>query len=103
MSATGMAAPLFAAIAAHIDVTPPITIEGQPHILANLRIPPKSHLGGMTVHRVEEDFQISVVLLCKNGERLFHPAGTEQIQAGQTVAIFGEPDHINRLIHENRS
>jgi Trk K+ transport system NAD-binding subunit len=102
MSATGMAAPIFAAIAAHVDVTPPITIEGQPHILANLLIPPKSHLGGMTVQRVEEDFQISVVLLCRNGERLFHPAGQELIQAGQTVAIFGEPDHINHLIHENR-
>ena len=40
MSATGMAAPLFAAIAAHVDVTPPITIEGQPHILAQLQVHP---------------------------------------------------------------
>lgn len=102
MSATGMAAPLFASVGAHIDVTPPITIEGQPHILANLEIRDKSHLSGKTVQQIEEGFKVSVVLLCRDGERLFHPAGVERIAAGQTVAIFGEPEHINLLIHENR-
>lgn len=103
MSATGMAAPLFASVGAHIDITPPVTIEGQPHTLANLQIPEKSHLGGMSVQQVEEGFKVSVVLLCRDGERLFHPAGHERLKAGQTVAIFGEPDRINQLIHENRS
>lgn len=103
MSATGMAAPLFASIGAHIDVTPPITIEGQPHTLANLEIPPKSHLNGMSVEQIEEKFRISVVLLCRDGERLFHPAGHERVGAGQTLAIFGEPEQINLLIHENRA
>lgn len=103
MSATGMAAPVFAATAAHLDVTPPITIEGQPHILANLLVEGQSHLGGMTVQKIEEDYKVSVVMLCSNGERQFHPPGNEQIRSGQTVAIFGEPAHINRLIHENHS
>src|SRR6266545_2775743 len=65
MSATGMAAPLFAATAAHIDVTSPVMIEGQPHILARLPVTSRSQLCGMTVYAVEEMYRISIVLLCK--------------------------------------
>jgi len=100
MSATGMAAPLFAAIAAHIDITPPVTIEGQPHILARLQVSHRSRLCGMTVNAIEEMYYISVVLLCKNGERQFHPAGQQVIEEGQTIAIFGDPEHINPLLYE---
>jgi voltage-gated potassium channel len=100
MSATGMAAPLFAAIAAHVDITPPVIIEGQPHVLAHLQISPASRICGMTVNRIEEIYQVSIILICKNSERLFHPAGDELIEEGQTIAIFGEPDHIQRLLNE---
>jgi Trk K+ transport system NAD-binding subunit len=100
MSATGMAAPLFAAIAAHIDITQPVTIEGQPHILARLQISPQSRICGMTVNALEEIYHVSIVLLCKNGERQFHPAGEELIEEGQNIAIFGDPEHIHRLLNE---
>ncbi len=100
MSATGMAAPLFAAIAAHVDVTPPITIEGQPHILAQLEVHSRSKICGMTVNALEEMYRVSVVLLCKDGERTFHPAGKVVIEQGQTIAIFGVPEQINLLLHE---
>ena len=103
MSATGMAAPLFAAIAAHVDITPPVTIEGKPHLLAQVEINPQSHLHGESVHAIEERHQISVVLLCRNGERLFHPPGDALVEAGQTVAVFGEPEHIYTLLHENKA
>lgn len=101
ISATGMAAPMFAAIAAHVDITPPITIGGQPHVLANLLISSQSRMQGKTVFDIEEAYRVSVVLLCKDGTREFHPAGTETILPGQTVAIFGDAAQINRLIHEN--
>lgn len=101
MSATAMAAPLFAAIAAHVDITPPVTIEGKPHLLAQMPINPHSGLDGLTVRALEETHRVSVVLLCKDGERLFHPSGDTQIRSGETVAIFGEPEHIHTLLHEN--
>lgn len=100
MSATGMAAPLFAATAAHVDVTPPVTIEGQPHILAQLQVDPGSRIGGMSVHELEERYRVSVILLCRNGERIFHPAGKETVRPGYTIAVFGEPEKINHLLHE---
>lgn len=101
MSATGMAAPLFAAIAAHIDITPPITIEGKPHILAHLQIDPGSKICKQSISALEETYRVSIVLLCKDGQRDFHPSGNERIEPGQTITIFGEPDHINLLIHDS--
>jgi voltage-gated potassium channel len=101
MSATGMAAPIFAAIAAHIDITPPLMIEGKPHILANLNIGPRSRLREHTVQELEEKFHVSIVLLFKDGQRIFHPPGEETVHAGQIMAVFGELEKINTVIHEN--
>ena len=102
MSATSMAAPLFAAIAAQIHVTPPISIEGTPHILANIKVGHRSRLISRTVHDLEESYRVSVVLLCSDGAREFHPAGGEKVQPGQTLAIFGEPDRVHKILHENK-
>jgi Trk K+ transport system NAD-binding subunit len=101
MSATSMAAPLFAAIAAHVDITPPINIEGKPHVLANVQVGPGSRLQNRSVIEVEETFRVSIVLLCAGGKQQFHPPGETRIQSGQTVAIFGEPDLIYAILHEN--
>jgi Trk K+ transport system NAD-binding subunit len=101
LSATGMAAPLFAALGSNVDITPPITIEGQPHILARIGITAKSRLQTMTIQSVEERFRVSVVLLCQDGHSEFHPAGNEWVKPGQTLAIFGNPKQIDELLHEN--
>ncbi len=102
MSATRMAAPVFAAYAAQSDVTSPVVIEGKPHILGNLAIRPRSRLNGQTVLALEEKFHVSIVLLCTDGEQKFHPAANEKITAGDTIAVFGEPEHINLMFHENQ-
>ncbi len=102
LSATGMAAPLFAAAAASVDITPPITIEGQPHILARMEIAPKSKLPGLTVADIEERYQASLVFLRQNGKTLFHPEGTIAILSGASLAVFGTPEKINLILNENR-
>jgi voltage-gated potassium channel len=101
MSATGMAAPLFAAIAAHMDITPPIMIDGLPHILANLLVGKRSRLVGRTILDLEEKYHVSIVLLCQNGQRQYHPASSEMIHPEQTIAVLGEPEKINQIVHEN--
>jgi Trk K+ transport system NAD-binding subunit len=101
MSATGMAAPLFAAMAAHIDITPPVTIDGQPHILANISIRPSSGLVEMSVLALEEQYHVSVVMLSHNSRRQFHPPAQEILQAGDVLTVFGEPEKINQMLHEH--
>lgn len=100
-SATGMAAPIFAASAANIDVTPPISIEGQPNSLARIQVGQHSMLTGLSINEVEDRYQISLVLLRRNNQSELHPAGANTIQKGDTLAFFGSPENINRLVHHN--
>lgn len=102
LSATGKAAPIFAASAGNVDITPPITIEGKPHLPARLIVAPKSPLAGLSVHQAEEQFHTSLVLLARNGSQTFHPAGNITIQRGDSLAFFGSPENIRTLFHENR-
>ncbi len=102
LSATGMAAPLFAAAASSVDITPPITVEGQPHILARLEVREKSGLAGLTVNEIEEQYQTSLVYLQQDHQSYFHPEGSIQISKGASLAVFGTPERINQLLHENR-
>jgi voltage-gated potassium channel len=102
LSATGMAAPIFAANAANIDITPPITIEGQPHVLARLILSPSSHLIDLSIQDIEEKFHASLVLLQRDGKAFFHPDGEMSTRSGDSIAVFATPDHINLIVHENK-
>jgi voltage-gated potassium channel len=102
LSATGMAAPVFAASATNIDLTPPVVIEGKPHTLAHLKVKASSHLRSLTVNQLEENFHVSLVVLSRNGDRTFHPAGEQEICLNDSLAVFGAPEDIDKLIHDNR-
>lgn len=102
LSATGMAAPVFAAIAAGIDITPSISVEGQAFSLARLNIAAKSRLAQATVNAVEEKYRVSIVLLRRDSASEFHPAGDRVLAANDLVAVLGEPEHILKLAQENR-
>jgi voltage-gated potassium channel len=102
LSATGMAAPVFAASATNIDLTPPVIIEGKPHILARIKVNASSHLRNLTVNQVEEKYHTSLVVLSRNGDRKFHPEGSLEICQNDSLAVFGAPEDIDKLIHDNR-
>lgn len=102
LSATGMAAPIFAANAANIDITPPINIEGQPHVLARLVLSPSSQLINASIQEIEEKFHTSLVLLQHDGQTIFHPDGKMKVLSGDTIAVFATPEHINLIVHENK-
>ena len=53
MSATGMAAPAFASAASGVDITRPITVEGETLSLARMKVQPNSKLISMTVSGIE--------------------------------------------------
>ncbi len=101
MSATHMAAPKFAAAAAGVDITRPITVEGESFSLARFNIKPDSKLIGNAVAEVEQTYDVSVVLLRHNGESDFHPAGERSLQRGDVLAIFGGSKQISHIVHEN--
>ncbi len=102
LSATGMAAPIFASSAASIDITPPITIEGQPNCLARMHISDHSGLVGQTLGSIEDQFNLSIVYLSHNGVSDTHPSAHLSVSVGDMIAIIGDPHAINHLVHENK-
>lgn len=98
-SATGMAAPIFAASASDIDMTPPITIDGRPHSLARIAVNSSSTLVGKTIENIEQEFKASIVLLSHNSNKDYHPSGNIIIQEGDTLVFLTEPERINQLVY----
>lgn len=102
MSATGMAAPKFAASAVGVDITRPITIEGEALSLACLNINHHSDLVGCSVAEIEQSYEVSVVLLRRDHESDFHPAGERQLSASDFLGVLAGPEQISRLIGDNQ-
>lgn len=101
LSATSMAAPAFAAAAAGVEITRPITVEGTPLSLAKLCITADTRLASLDVAAIEKEYDVSVVLLRRDGQADMHPAGERELRGGDFVAILGSPDRINSLVHDN--
>ena len=101
LSATGMAAPVFAAAAAGADVTNPISVEGQQLSVARLTVSAGSTLAGQTIGHVEEAYHLNIVLVCHDHHSEMHPTDGVLINAGDTLAVLGGPDSLNHLLHDN--
>jgi len=101
LSATGMAAPVFAATAAGMDISHPITVEGQALSLARMDVAPKSKLAGLSVSQIEQSYDVSVVLLRHANGRDLHPPGDKRIAVNDTIAVLGGHEQINRLAQDN--
>ena len=102
LSATEMAAPVFAAAAAGTDVTQPISIEGQQLSLARMAVSDSSALINKTVDYIEDTYHITVILLRQNDHSEMHPSGNKQLHAGDTIAVLGGPDQLKQLLQENQ-
>ena len=101
LSATEMAAPVFAAAASGADVTNPISIEGQQLSLARLTIPPLSNLADKTVGYVEDNYHLNIILLRHDHQSEMHPTDTRPLHAGDTLAVLGGPEQLSRLMQDN--
>lgn len=101
LSATGMAAPIFAASAAQVDVTPPINIEGQPNSLARINTHPGSELIGLTIGKLESQYSLSLVYYQHGEQKVYHPMDTIELQSGDTIAVLGHPALITKLVAKN--
>ena len=102
MSATGMAGPTFAAAAAGVDITRPITVEGETFSLARLDIAAESDLVGCSMSEIEQKYDVSVVLLRHDGESDFHPAGDKYLAAKDVLGILAGPSQISQLVEDNQ-
>ena len=101
LSATGMAAPVFAAAAAGADVTNPISIEGRQLSLARLTVSPSSELAGKTVGFIEDNYHLNIVLLRHDHQSEMHPTDSRLMNTGDMIAALGGPEQLSHLFHDN--
>jgi voltage-gated potassium channel len=102
MSSTGMAAPAFAAAAAGVNITRPITVEGESLSLAHLTVTDGAALEGISVSDLEQGYNVSVVRWRREDQSDFHPSFDLKLQGGDVVFILGNPEQINETVHANR-
>ncbi len=101
-SASATSAPMFAAAAAGVDMTRPITIEGQAFCLGSLQVTPQSQVVGLSIEDIERDFDVSVVLLRRQAEEPdFHPGPERRIKADDTLAVLGGISEISAIAQRN--
>jgi len=101
-STSATASPVFAAAAAGVDMTRPITVEGQALCLASIRVTSQSIVNGLSVEDIERDFDVSVVLLRRKGDGPdFHPAPDKRISVHDTLAVLGGAPEISAVAQRN--
>ncbi len=101
-STSATASPIFAAAAAGVDMTRPITIEGQAFCLGSLQVTPQSQVVGLSVADIERDFEVSVVLLRRQDEEPdFHPGPERRIKVDDTMAVLGGAPEISAMAQKN--
>lgn len=101
MSATGRAAPAFAAAAAGVDMTRPISVEGEELSLASMVIDPTSQIINLSVEEIEQKYDLSVVLLKRNEQGPdYHPHANRKIASNDTIAVFGGSAQISNLAQQ---
>jgi Trk K+ transport system NAD-binding subunit len=103
MSSTSMAAPAFAAAAASVDMTRPITLDGMLLSLAQLEINLHGDLENRNIREIETTYSVSVVLLKHAGVPNYHPDAAIRLHSQDTIVILGGPDEITRVLRSNRS
>lgn len=101
LSATAMAAPAFAAAATGVDITNPITVEGKPLSLVRLKVDTSSKLAYQSIGKVEQTYDISVVMLKDEQGEDFHPNAKRIIMPGATLVCLGKPERLSVLVHDN--
>ncbi len=102
LSGTGIAAPVFAASAAGADITNPISIEGEALSLARLTIERGSSLVGKTIGYVEDNYNVSIILIRYDHHSDFHPTDSRKLNKGDQLAVLGRPQKLHALMHECR-
>lgn len=101
VSSSQIAGPAFAAAAAGIEMTRPVTISGLSLSLVRIDIKQKSKLANKTIEAIEQKFDASIVLIQHNQETDLHPIGGKVLQPGDCIAVLGEQDKLSKIIKAN--
>lgn len=101
-SASALAAPIFAGAALDVDVDHAFALGSDILSVGRITINANTRLAEVTVGQVEDEFECSIIVHERNGERDMHPQETIQLRAGDMIAILADLPTLNQVAKWNR-
>jgi voltage-gated potassium channel len=102
MSATDLAAPIFAGSAVGIEIAQTLTINGIDYSMIRLHVAPGSFLANTTIEATQRTYGMDIVLHERNGSVEVHPGHENMINAGDTLVVFAAHSKITELVARSR-
>ncbi len=96
-SASALAAPAFAASAAGLEAVQAVALGGRMLHLSHFTLAEASPLLGQTIEQVEDQYDLSIVLLRRGKEADLHPANHRTLKAADQITVFADTDTLQRL------
>ncbi len=121
LSASDLAAPVFAASAVGLEITQTITVHGKEYSMIRLEVAEGSLMDGHTVGALQDKYDIDIVLYAAGDtepesdtkpvfyregldERAdVHPSRELMVRGGDTLVVFASHDRIVDLVQRNRA
>lgn len=102
LSASDLAAPVFAGSAVGIEITQTLHINGVDYSMIRLHVEPGSFLDGGTVGQLQEANDMDIVLHGRDGSVEVQPDSNMNVQGGDTLVIFARHARVIDIVERNR-
>ncbi|MDX1995078.1 MAG: TrkA family potassium uptake protein [bacterium] len=103
LSASDLAAPVFAGMAVGLEITQTLNINDQEFSLIRLTVEPDSFLDGQNIHDLQTRNNMDIVLHGRHDQIDVHPPNEAVVRAGDTLVIFARHDRIIEIAARNRT
>jgi len=102
LSASELAAPVFAGMAVGIEITQTLVINGEEFSMIRVTVEPQSFLDGETIQQLQIKNGMDIVLHGRGDSINVHPDGATVVRAGDTLVIFARHNKITDIAGRNR-
>lgn len=102
LSASDLAAPVFAGAAVGVEITQTLHINGVDYSMIRLKVETGSFLDGGTVGQLQDDNDMDIVLHGRGSNVDVQPPNDMRVQSDDTLVIFARHDQVINLVERNR-
>ncbi|MEO8613402.1 MAG: TrkA family potassium uptake protein [Chloroflexota bacterium] len=102
LSASDLAAPVFAGSAVGIEITQTLHINGIDYSMIRLQVESGSFLDGDTIGQLQTAHDMDIVLHGHDGNVEVQPDHAQNVKSGDTLVIFARHDKVINIVERNR-